>query len=227
MIQWNKYSNFSSPQNNKILLWFAGAFFFLALFIKFTAEVFEDSGIQNIDQSILLYIGINLRHPFLNGIAVDITALGSPAIITMISLIAIGTLFISKDRSGALYLFLAVSGGTLGMAVLKKFTARPRPQIISHLVEVQGLSYPSGHSLVATVTYLALALLVCRHLKSYKIITLVLITTTLIISLISFSRLYLGVHYPSDVLSGMLFGISWVLMLTAFFKMFERKMLKV
>lgn len=224
MIQWNKYLNLASPKNIKILLWPAGAFFFLALFIKFTAEVFEDNKVQNIDQSILLYIGSHLRHNFLNGSAVDITALGSPALIAMVSLIAIGVLVIAKDLIGALYLFLAVSGGTLWMSVLKNFMARPRPQIISHLVEVEGLSYPSGHSLVSTVTYLALALLVCRHIKSYKIISLVLITAILIISLIAFSRLYLGVHYPSDVLSGMLFGISWVLMLTALFKILARKL---
>ncbi|MBC7537683.1 MAG: phosphatase PAP2 family protein [Bacteriovorax sp.] len=226
MIQWNKYLNLSSPKNNKLILWFAGAFFFLALFIKFTSEVFEDNKIQNIDQSILLYIGTNLRHTLLNGLAVDITALGSPALISLVTLITMGALLTAKDRIGALYLFLAVSGGTLWMSVLKKFVGRPRPQIISHLVEVEGLSYPSGHSLVSTVTYLTLAILVCRHIKSYKVISVVLVTATLIISLIAFSRLYLGVHYPSDVFSGMLFGISWVLMLTAFFKTFTGKMEK-
>lgn len=223
MIQWNKYLNLSPSKKNKLLLWVAGAFFFWALFIKFTLEVFEDQKIQNIDQSILQYIGTHLRSPLFNGAVVDITSLGSPSLITLVALIAIGTLLIAKDRIGALYLFLAISGGTLWTAIIKKFMARPRPQIISHLVEVQGQSYPSGHTLVATITYLALALLVCRHLKSYKVILLVLTTAFAIILLIAFSRLYLGVHYPSDVLSGLLFGISWVLMLTAFFKIFTYK----
>lgn len=225
MILWKKYLNLSSPRNNKLLVWFAGGFFFLALFLKLTSIVSESS-IQKFDQSILLSIEANLRHPFLNGSAVDITALGSPALIILMSLIGIAALILSKDLFGALYLFIAVSGGTIWMSILKKFIARPRPQIIKHLVEVDGLSYPSGHTLVSTVTYLAFALLICRHIKSLKVISAVLMTAAFIIILIAFSRLYLGVHYPSDVLSGILFGTSWILMLTAFFKTFARKIVK-
>ncbi len=219
MINWNKHLNFSSAKNNKLLFWFAGASFFMALFIKFTAEVFEDDKILKIDNSILTFIGSHLRYPFFNGIAVDITAMGSPTVITIVSITAISALIFAKDRLGAIYLFLTVSGATILMAVLKFFIARPRPQIITHLVEVQGLSYPSGHSLIATATYLAIALLVCRYIKSIKKIVLLLLLTMLLISLIALSRLYLGVHYPSDVMSGIFFGISWVLLLTAIFKM--------
>jgi undecaprenyl-diphosphatase len=223
MIQWNKYLNLTYSKNNKRILWFAGSIFFLALFIKFTSEVFEDNKIPDIDKSILLYIDANLRYPFLNGIAVDITALGSAALISLVSILTMGGLLIAKDQIGALYLFLAVTGGTIWISTLKNYMARPRPEIISHLVEVAGLSYPSGHTLVSTITYLAIAHIVSRHIKSLKVISIVFLIAAFIIVLIAFSRLYLGVHYPSDILSGLLFGVSWNLMLTALFKTFSRK----
>jgi undecaprenyl-diphosphatase len=159
----------------------------------------------------------------LNGTAVDITALGSPALISLFTIIGLVTLTIKKDKMGALFLALNVIGSTLWMSVLKNIIARNRPTIIPRLIEVEGLSYPSGHSLVSTATFLSLAFLLCRHIHSKKLITSVLISTGFIIFLVAFSRLYLGVHYPSDVISGILFGISWVLWLTALFKTFSRQ----
>lgn len=218
MINWNKYLNLSSPKNVKLLLWFTGAFLFLAFFIKLTAELLEKRHFRTVDEPLLLFIAEHIRSPNLNGLAVDITALGSPALISLFTIIGLVSLFVKKDRMGALFLALNVIGATVWMAILKNIIARPRPLVIPRLIEVSGQSYPSGHSLVSTATYLAIAFLVCRHIHSKKLIAFVLLATGFILFLIAFSRLYLGVHYPSDVTSGMLFGISWVLGLTALFK---------
>jgi undecaprenyl-diphosphatase len=89
------------------------------------------------------------------------------------------------------------------------------------LIEISGLSYPSGHSLVSTATYLSIAFLFYRRIDSKFLKILTLGMAGLIIFFIGFSRIYLGVHYPSDVLSGILFGISLVLWLIALFKSFS------
>ncbi len=220
MINYSKYLNLTSSKNIKLLLWFSGAFLFLGLFLKITSELLEKN-LRSIDEPILLFIGNNIRTPSLNGTAVDITALGSPALIGLFTIIGLVTLFVKKDRVGAAFLSLNVIGATLWMAVLKTIIARERPNVIPRLIEVTDHSYPSGHSLVSTATYFAIAFLVCRHIKSKALITAILSTTGLVVLFIAFSRLYLGVHYPSDVFSGIFFGISWVLFLTAIFKTYS------
>ena len=214
MNHWKKYRNLL--QKNKRLVCFLAGLFFLVLFSLLTLEVFKDSRIQTIDQLILSFIGRHLRFPFLNRIAIGLSSLGSPVCITIVSLVSILALLKKRDFIGILFQFLAVSGATLWMNFLKNWLSRPRPQIIDHLVVATGKSYPSGHSLVGASTFLALAILLCHHMKPFSKKVLVYSTALSIIILIACSRVYLGVHYPSDVLGGMLFGTSWVLLLTAF-----------
>lgn len=221
MINPSKYFNLSTHKNIKLLLWFSAAISLLGLFTKLTSDLLEKKNFNTIDEPILLFIGSHIRTPILNGTAVDITALGSPALIGLFTIIGLVTLFVKNDRIGAAFLSLNVIGATLWMAILKNLIARERPNIIPRLIEVTDHSYPSGHSLVSTATYLSIAFLLSRHIKSKKLIFSVLAFTALVVFLIAFSRLYLGVHYPSDVFSGILFGTSWVLFLTAMFKTFS------
>ncbi|MGZ3787550.1 MAG: phosphatase PAP2 family protein [Bacteriovorax sp.] len=220
MKEWRKYLMLSNPYNREKLWWFSSALFFLGVFVKITSELFEKSHLQVYDQAILLFIGEHVRRSSLNGIAVDITALGSPALITIFSTMAIVALFVLKDRLGILFYLLSVIGGSLWGQLLKRFVSRSRPEIIGQLVEVSGRSYPSGHTLAATITYFSLAILFAHHFKSLALMKLSFIAAGILTLLTAFSRLYLGVHYPSDVISGILFGLSWVLFVTAFFKTF-------
>jgi undecaprenyl-diphosphatase len=222
MVNLNKLLNFASPKYNKILLWISASFLFFALFLKLTFEVLKHKGLTEIDAPILLFISTNIRTPHLTETAIDITALGSPPLISLFTIIGLIILFVKKDRFAALFLAINVIGATAWMAFLKNLIARERPQIIPRLIEISGLSYPSGHSLVSSATSLTFAFLIGREIKSKKLLVTIFSFAFLIIFTIGFSRLYLGVHYPSDVLSGICFGLSWVLFITAIFKIFSK-----
>jgi undecaprenyl-diphosphatase len=184
------------------------------VFLKMTWELHEDTNLDAIDQNILVFIA-KFRTPWLNGAAVDITALGSPTVITLITFIGIVCLILRKDRFAATYLFIGSAGAGIATYSIKHLFTRPRPSLVPRLVEVSGFSYPSGHSLSATALYLILMVLTWRSYESSRSRAVITSLTLLIIFLICFSRLYLGVHFPSDVLSGLLFGTAWICLLTA------------
>ena len=186
-----------------------------------TFELMKEQSFKNIDESILIFIAKHLRTEFFTKIAVGITTLGSPALLLFFNTGYLINLFIKKDKLAALFLAMNVICATIWMFILKNIIARERPHIVPRLIKFTGLSYPSGHSLVSTATYLSIAFLFCRHVNSKIIRIIILCLTAFIILLIGFSRLYLGVHYPSDVLGGIIFGISLVLWSTAFFKSFS------
>ncbi len=205
-------------QTARTMTWLGLAFLFVGLFIKITWELHEDNELGILDRQILIFIS-NLRISVLNGSAVDITALGSPSVLTLFTLIGVLLLGLNRDRQGSAYLAVGSIGSAIGTYVLKQIFTRPRPNVIPHLVEVSGFSYPSGHSLAATSFYLLLMFLAWRYYQAWNARIALLICTGFLICGVCFSRLYLGVHYPSDVLSGMFLGSAWVCFLTAFFKL--------
>jgi undecaprenyl-diphosphatase len=146
---------------------------------------------------------------------VDISALGSPAVITLFAIIGALLLWLKRDRWGCAYLLIGSAGAGICTSVLKLVFRRERPSVVPQLVEVSGFSYPSGHSLAATSFYLLLMFLAWRYYTSWRSRVVLLACTSLLIGAVCFSRLYLGVHYPSDLLSGMCFGAAWVFLLTS------------
>ena len=216
MKEWFKRLDIFSPPAIRLLFWLAGAMFFLGLFAKLTKDVFEHDDVEKIDKAILL-LAEKIRVTSFNGAAVDLTALGSPTVITIVSLIGLLILWLRKDRSGVVNLFVASVGAGFWTFTLKHLIARERPQIIPRLVEVSGLSYPSGHSLAAATVYLCLTFLACRYFESVRSRLILILASMCLIGAISLSRVYLGVHYPSDVASGVFLGASWALFLTAYF----------
>lgn len=142
---------------------------------------------------------------------VDITALGGYTVLTLFALATLGYLAILRRwRTAALVATSLIGGAVLNMA-LKGLFARPRPDLVSHLVETSSASLPSGHAMISAITYLTLGALLARvqprrRLKIY--ITAISLTLTL---LIGFSRVYLGVHWPTDVLAGWSIGAAWAM----------------
>jgi undecaprenyl-diphosphatase len=139
----------------------------------------------------------------------DITALGSFSVLSLITAAAVGFLVLASKRRAALALLVAILVGELGNSLLKIGFNRERPDVVPHLAEVYTASFPSGHSLMAAVTYLTLgAFLAAVHaevrLKIYFMTCAVILTI-----LVGLSRIYLGVHWPSDVAAGWAVGAAW------------------
>jgi undecaprenyl-diphosphatase len=105
----------------------------------------------------------------------------------------------------------ATTSGTLISMLLKQIYARPRPDIVPHLSIVQTSSFPSGHSMLAAVVYLTLGSLLAVVMPSAKLKVYVLFVAGMLTLFVGASRVYLGVHYPTDVLAGWLAGLVWAL----------------
>lgn len=196
------------------LSWIAAALAFLGIFLKLSWELYEDAYLDALDREVLLWVA-GLRSAHWNGVAVDLTALGSFAVITLFTLIGVILLALKRDWRGSGYLAIGSIGAGLGTTAMKLTFTRVRPTVIPRLVEVQGYSYPSGHTLGATAFYLLLLFLSWRTFLTWRSRALVSICAGVLICGVAGSRIYLGVHYPSDVLSGICLGAAWVLVLTA------------
>ena len=164
-----------------------------------------------------------LRRPWLNGVAVELTALGSPLLVALFTIVAAGLLRAFGDRLGAGLLVISSLAAALLTSTLKGLLERPRPDIVSKLVHVASLSYPSGHSLASSAVYLTAALVVARHLPSLAQRIVALVSAATLVLFIGASRVYLGVHYPSDVVAGILVGTAWASLTAAALRMLERR----
>lgn len=171
-------------------------------------------GTRNLDQRLLLA----MRHPgdlallgpgWVQHAARDITALGSAAVLGLLTAITGVYLVLDGKRHMALFTCGSVAGGWMLSALLKDLFQRPRPDIVPYAGDFSSTSFPSGHSMMSAVTYLVLGALLARSqvrrsLKAYFL--LVAVTLTLMVGL---SRVYLGVHWPSDVVAGWTAGAVW------------------
>ena len=153
----------------------------------------------------------------------DITALGSSTIIALIVMAVSGFLILKKEYKSLFFILFASIGGAVAVNLLKIFVGRERPEFVSLLTAEYSMSFPSGHSVISAVVYLSLALLLIRIEPSLKIkiyILLIAITTTLLVGI---SRIYLGVHYPTDVIAGWILGLTWALFCMFLSALFETK----
>jgi undecaprenyl-diphosphatase len=142
----------------------------------------------------------------------DLTALGSTSVLVFVVLSVFFYLLIAGKTAAALFVLASVAGGQLLSSLLKLGVDRPRPDLVSHLAEVYTLSFPSGHAMLSAVTYLTLGSLLARVVEGRVLKIYVLAVAVVATLLVGVSRVYLGVHWPSDVLAGWCAGSSWAML---------------
>jgi len=142
----------------------------------------------------------------------DLTSLGSASVLIFITAATVVYLIITGRAAAALFVFVSVAGGQLLSSVLKLGVDRPRPDLVAHLTDVHTLSFPSGHAMLSAVTYLTLGALAARAARSRAVEIYLIGLALLATFLIGASRVYLGVHWPSDVLAGWCAGASWAML---------------
>ncbi|TDT77970.1 undecaprenyl-diphosphatase [Litoreibacter halocynthiae] len=145
-------------------------------------------------------------------LARDITALGGVGILTFLALSSAGFLWLQGQQRLTGLLLVAVTTGISLSQMLKSGFDRPRPELVSHESAVYTASFPSGHSLMAAIVYLTLAVLLARTLDSRTAKAYVITLATFVVIAVGVSRVYLGVHWPTDVLAGWIVGAAWALL---------------
>lgn len=153
----------------------------------------------------------------------DFTALGGVGVLTFMVLASAGYLLLVRKRRTAVLLLAACTGGMVWSFALKYGFDRPRPELVSHGSIVYTASFPSGHSMMAATVYLTLGALLASVEPDYRtkiyLLTLALVLTVIV----GISRVYLGVHWPTDVLAGWMAGAAWALLLWSLALWLERR----
>jgi len=142
----------------------------------------------------------------------DFTALGGVGVLTLITLSVAGFLVLQRKLGAALLVLVAIGGGLLLSTLLKLGFDRPRPDLVPHGSYVYTASFPSGHSMLSAATYLTLGALLARVQPRRRLKAYLLMLATLLTLVVGISRIYLGVHWPTDVLAGWTAGAAWALL---------------
>jgi undecaprenyl-diphosphatase len=142
----------------------------------------------------------------------DVSALGGVSLLGLVTAIALGFLVLDGKVHMAVFAAGSVVGGMVVSALLKDVFQRPRPEIVPHVAYAANSSFPSGHSMMSALTYLTLAALLARSQERKRLKAYFLLLAAAITFLVGLSRVYLGVHWPTDVLAGWMAGAVWAML---------------
>lgn len=177
------------------------------------ADEVREGDTQTFDRRVLLALrradGSPIGSPALQDAARDVTALGGVVVLGLITTFAAGFLALDGKRHMALFLIGSVLLGSALTDVLKDAFHRPRPDLVPHAAYFSGTSFPSGHSMMSALTYLTLGALLARSQPRAALKAYYLLVATFLTVIVGVSRVYLGVHWPTDVLAGWIGGSVW------------------
>ena len=198
------------------------------LFAELSDEVIEGETNALDERVLLLFRAVDdpadpLGPSWVEETARDFTGLGGIGVLTLVTLASAGFLALQGKAHLAWYVLAAVGSGMLLSMLLKAGFDRPRPELVPHGQVVYTSSFPSGHSMMSAVAYLTLGALLAgaqgsRRLKAYLLGLAVLVTVG-----VGISRVYLGVHWPTDVLGGWTAGSAWALACWSFARYLRRR----
>jgi undecaprenyl-diphosphatase len=163
---------------------------------------------QAFDDAALATIGRH-RIPWLEATMVEVTLLGTGIVVVAIAAVAGAFLALTRHRASATLLVASTVGALVLNHVLKAAFDRPRPRVFDWATNVVTTSFPSGHAMSAAAVYATIAFLIARLQPRRRARLATVTVAVLVTAAIGFSRMYLGVHYPSDVAAGMIVGWAW------------------
>ena len=199
------------------------------LVFTFVAKEVSSGDTQEFDELVLNYLREDgtitspIGPTWFIGLMTDITALGGATIIFMITAAVVFYLLIQKRYEFMWLIMIATIGGALLSFGLKELFARERPPLIFHLLTVKSMSFPSGHAMMSSVVYLTQGALLAKVQSNKNLKVYILLVAIVLVFLIGLSRIYLGVHYPTDVLAGWSVGLAWASLCWLAAKYLQRK----
>lgn len=141
----------------------------------------------------------------------DVTALGGATVLTLLTTTVTIFLWLAQMHRAAIYLAIAILGAALLSVALKAAFERPRPDLVPHGMSVYTSSFPSGHSMLSAAVYLTLGMVASRFVPRRRLKVFFIVVAIGITGAVGASRVYLGVHWPTDVLAGWAVGAAWAL----------------
>lgn len=179
-------------------------------FAKLTEDVTDHEQLVRSDARLAIWLHDHATG-LLTSVFETVTELGASRTVTALALGAAALLAVRRRPADAALVFTAVAGGTAINRALKAFVERPRPEFADPILTAHGYSFPSGHAMAATTLYGALAYLAMRETSSWRARATIAAASTAVIGAVGASRVYLGVHFLSDVLAAYAAGAAWLL----------------
>lgn len=214
--------------DSRILILFLGIVVATFALLKLASEVAEGDTFA-LDRAILQVLrkgpndSVPLGPAWLKYVMIDVTALGGVTVLTLLATFVVGFLIAVRKFTTAIFVALAVAGGALLSSSLKTYFFRARPDVVPHLVYVNSASFPSGHAMNSALVYLTLATLLARSQQGRRVRIYLLSVAVFLTLVIGTSRVYLGVHWPSDVLAGWGVGASWAVLCSLAGKLLQHR----
>jgi undecaprenyl-diphosphatase len=191
-----------------------GGCILLLVFLKLASEVMEGETLA-FDKKIILAFrkaddpSLPIGPAWMTSVLMDLTALGGPTVIALVVLATVGFLVLQTRYWTAFFIFMTALSGEAVSYAMKGLFVRPRPTVVPHLREAFSSSFPSGHAMQSAIIYLTLGAVLMRIAESRLTKTYILAVAMFLTFVVGVSRVWLGVHYPTDVLAGWIVGLFW------------------
>lgn len=195
---------------------------FFAIAFGYIATAVGNKSIAHFDTAVIGFVQ-GLEAPWLTSIMKVFTWIGSGYVVALIALIGFMVLyFVLRYRHQAFLLISVIAGSVLLNSVLKLYFRRERPEI-HRIMDANGFSFPSGHTMMAFALYAIIAYIAWRNVKKTMSRVVLVLFTAFMIIMIGTSRIYLGVHYPSDIVGGFAASALWVTIAISVYAYFQNK----